>query len=193
MACHKGLFCITEHVPDSCIIQMRNIDNHTQTFHFLNEFNSLFRQTMLCIRQKAGISLSLMQLHPVGISQLILKIPGQSHHSCAQAVKITQQRSFPQAHTAFLQRQHGGHSAFCYIFFQIAPGFYNTNLILVRLQLRVERINQLHSVFKRIRMGFQMNKQTEILQQIISFFHFLQINMKRVLQNRHIPSILMIL
>ena len=105
MTGNKRLSRVAEYIPDACIVQMRNIYDHTKPFHLLHKGNAGFRQSMHRIRNGPVRSHTL--IFSVWKSKLIWEVPGDRHHSGPQPVKIPQAGKITAADASLFEGQQG--------------------------------------------------------------------------------------
>ena len=193
MAGHKRFSGMPEHIPYACVIQVGNINDHSQALHLLHKCNPGIRKSMLCIRRHPEGAVLLC--HPgIGKCQLIGEIPGQGHHAHTQPVKIPQKRRFTLAGPAFLHCEKGRHPALLPVSADILVGSDDSYDILMGFHFLVEGIEKFHAEFKGPSLGlFQIDIQGKILQPVIPCLHLFQIQHHLVLQDGLPASLLMVL
>ena len=79
MTGHKRLLCMPVHIPETSVGKMRNIHDHSQTFHLLDHLDPKRRQAFFRPKFYAFSGLFTFGMH-IRTAYLIGKIPGQCDH-----------------------------------------------------------------------------------------------------------------
>ena len=158
---------------------MRNIHDHSQTFHLLDHLDPKRRQAFFRPKFYAFSCLLAFRMH-IRTADLIGKIPGQCDHPHAQTVKISQIGKFSKHRFSFFDGQKSTHFSCFPVFHNILERKYRCDQTAVFLQFTVIEIRHFHCRLKGVFYFANRHKHGEILQKILSLFHFFQIYLKGI-------------
>ena len=169
---NKRLLAVFCHVIEHAFGRMRQVDNHTQTVHFLDDFETKRLQT-------AQVFFSVI---PAWITDFVFKIPQQSNHADVIIICLFHTFNFPLKTYTVFDGQHAAHLSGCLVIHNFLPAACFSNQVSVRIHFTVINVHQRAVILVRIGRFHRLsgNPYSKKLAQCLSFLQLHQIDVSFV-------------